>query len=128
MDYEEALGAMLGFIGQPISVAITAGPRGQPSVTIAFIEGVLSRAQNRGPAVMDYSGEAIGDSDAVLKMFNEHDAQFFAVGDQGTGFYLSPQAFHDARWLDEDHNSLWIEHGPDVVIAVVGNLRRRSAA
>jgi hypothetical protein len=67
---------------------------------------------NRGPAVMPGFG-------AGTEEWNEHDAHFFVVDDDPvTGFYLSPQAFNDARWLVKDQ-TLWIAHGPDVVVAVV---------
>ena len=63
------------------------------------------------------------DLDAGPEAWNEHDAHFFAVGDAGNGFYVSPQAFRDARWLNNERQTLWIEHGPDVVIAVVRHPR-----
>lgn len=112
MTFDETLAALASLMGRKVAVSLTVGARGKPQVTLAFIEGRLTRTMNRGPAVMP-------DLDAGPDEWNEHDAHFFIVGDDPrTGFYLSPQAFHDARWLDGRY-SLWIEHGPDVVVSVV---------
>ncbi len=116
MTFEETLTALQGMLGRKVTVAISAGAPGTPQVTVASIAGRLARAMNRGPAV-------IPADDAGVDEWNKHDAQFFVVGESSeTGFYLSPQAFHAARWVTEGQ-SLWIEHGPDVVIGVVGELR-----
>jgi hypothetical protein len=110
MTYDEALAALVGFVGREVTIMITAGARGTPGATIAFIHGRMERAENRGPAVMPPLG-------AGPDEWNDHDAQFFVVGSRETGFYVSPQAFHGAEWTAE--HSLRIEHGPDVVLSVV---------
>ncbi len=113
VTFEETLSALQHLIGRRVTVKVTVGARGAPQVTIAFIEGDLLRTLNRGPAVMP-------DLDAGVEAWDEHDAHFVVVGHASTGFYLSPQAFHDARWLsDEPGGALWIEHGPDIVVTVV---------
>jgi hypothetical protein len=116
VTFEETLVALHEIIGEPIDIKITVGAVGSPQVTIGFMKGTLVRAINRGPAVMP-------DLDAGPEAWNEHDAHFFAVGDAGNGFYVSPQAFRDARWLNDERQTLWIEHGLDVVIAVVRHPR-----
>jgi hypothetical protein len=119
LTFEETLRALLGFIGEAVSVTFRVGARGEPSVTVGFMEGRLTRAINRGPAVMPDIG-------AGVEEWNEHDAQFFEIGDGGTGFYVAPQAFTSARFLSPTKHDLWIEQGPYLVVAVVVPSRVRS--
>lgn len=113
LSFEETLHALLGLIGQPVEIAIHVGARGEPSLSVGFMEGRLTRASNRGPAVMP-------DMDAGVDAWNNHDAQFFVVGDGGgTGFYLAPQAFRTARWLSPTQHDLWIEQGLYPTVCVV---------
>lgn len=113
LSFEETLHALLGLIGEPVEIAIQVGARGEPSLSVGFMEGRLTRAANRGPAVMP-------DLDAGVDAWNNHDAQFFEVGDGGgTGFYLAPQAFRTARWLSPTQHDLWIEQGPYLTMCVV---------
>jgi len=112
MTFDETLAAIQEMLGERIDVKITVGAPGSPGVTIAFMSGTLLRSVNRGPAVMP-------DIDTGPAEWNDHDAHFFAVGDEHNGFYVSPQGFSDARWLGDEHQTLWIEHGPDTVVAVV---------
>lgn len=110
MDYHETLEALIGFVGRDVTVRITAGARGTPGATIAFIHGRMEKAENRGPAVTP-------PLDAGPDEWNSHHAEFFVVGDRETGFYMSPEGFHGADWTAE--HSLHIEHGPDVHLGVV---------
>lgn len=119
LSFEETLHALLGFIGEPVSVTFWVGVRGEPGLTVGFMEGRLARAINRGPAVMP-------ELDAGVEEWNEHDAQFFEVGDGGTGFYVAPQAFTTARFLSPTKHDLWIEQGPYLVVAIVVPTRAES--
>ena len=120
LSFEETLSGLLGVIGERVEVMITSGKRGEPSLTVGFMEGTLTRGMDRGPAVMP-------DLDADVAAWNEHDAQFFVVGDNGgTGFYIAPQAFSTARWLSADEHDLWIEQGAVVTSVIVPSRVRRS--
>jgi hypothetical protein len=117
LSFEETLAALLGLIGEPVEIKLTVGGKGQPSITVGFMSGRLQRAMNRGPAVMP-------DLEAGPEEWNDHDAHFFVVGDDdGTGFYLAPQAFESARWLSPTQHDLWIEQGPYLVVSVIAPSR-----
>jgi hypothetical protein len=117
LSFEETLAALLGLIGEPVEVAMKVGAQGQPSISVGFMRGRLQRAMNRGPAVMP-------DLDAGPEAWNDHDAHFFVVGDDGgTGFYLAPQMFESARWLSPTQHDLWIEQGPYLVVSVIAPSR-----
>lgn len=131
LDFDATLAAMLAFVGERVDVKISLLTPGGPAMTLAFLEGVLRGAQDRGPAQVldldDFAGED-GEPIDVEKhrayMSGGHDSQFFAIGESGTGFYLEPGVFSAARWLGEEGTSgLSLELPGHVVVTVGRSLR-----
>src|SRR3712207_6193024 len=99
MTFEQALSALLGFIGERVSVIVFADQR--PSLTLAWLEGELSRSESRSQLPMDAHDAFVESLFFVLSRDRPAD----------TGFFLTEHDFRGARWLRRDH-TLEITVGP----------------
>lgn len=97
MSFEEALGVLLGMVGQRATVLVRS--RGVDQPTVAFMRGVLQRTDPASIFFVDPGDE----TDQVV---------WLQLGDDGaTGFRLTKGEFRDAHWASEDNDVVSIQIG-----------------